>query len=109
MRRTLSLRRLFSDESAAPRCSVKKKFLKISQNSEENTCARVSFLITLQASLIRASRQINTLKKNTLEKETLALVFSCEFYKNFKNTFYIEHLQWLLLVVSNTGIHVHTT
>ena len=26
------------------RCSVKKEFLKISQNSQENTCARVSFL-----------------------------------------------------------------
>ena len=27
------------------RCSVKKVFLKISQNFQENTCARVSFLI----------------------------------------------------------------
>ena len=27
------------------RCSIKKMFLKISQNSQENTCARVSFLI----------------------------------------------------------------
>ena len=31
------------------RCSVKKVFLEISQNSQENTCARVSFLIKLQA------------------------------------------------------------
>ena len=29
-------------------CSVKKVFLEISQNSQENTCARVSFLIKLQ-------------------------------------------------------------
>ena len=29
----------------------KKLFLKISQNSQENTCARVSFVIKLQASL----------------------------------------------------------
>ena len=28
---------------AVVRCSVKKVFLKISQNSPENTCARVSF------------------------------------------------------------------
>ena len=33
------------------RCSVKKVFLEISQNSQENTCARVSFLIKLQAFL----------------------------------------------------------
>ena len=30
-------------------CSVKKVFLEISQNSLENTCGRVSFLIKLQA------------------------------------------------------------
>ena len=35
-------------EAVARRCSVKKVFLEISQNSEENTCARVSFLIKLQ-------------------------------------------------------------
>ena len=32
------------------RCSVKMMFLEISQNSQKNTCARVSFLIKLQAS-----------------------------------------------------------
>ena len=31
------------------KCSVKKVFLEILQNSQENTCAEVSFLITLQA------------------------------------------------------------
>ena len=30
-------------------CSVKKMFLKVSVNSQKNTCVRVSFLITLQA------------------------------------------------------------
>ena len=37
-------------EAFAQRCSVKKVFLEISQNSQENTCARVSFLMKLQAS-----------------------------------------------------------
>ena len=36
-------------ETAAQRCSVKKVFLAISQNSQENTCARVFFLVKLQA------------------------------------------------------------
>ena len=40
---------LFDSEAVAQRCSVKKVFLKISQNSQESTCARVSFLIKLQA------------------------------------------------------------
>ena len=34
------------------RCSVKKMFLEISQNSQENTCARISLLIKLQASTL---------------------------------------------------------
>ena len=38
-------------EAVAQRCPVKKMFLEISQNSQENTCARVSFLIRLQAGL----------------------------------------------------------
>ena len=39
-----------ASEAFARRCSVKNVFLKISQNSLENTCARVSFLINLQSS-----------------------------------------------------------
>ena len=41
--------RLFSQEAVAQTCSVKKVFLEISQNSQENTCARASFLIKLVA------------------------------------------------------------
>ena len=36
-------------KSSHQRCSVKKMLLEISQNFQENTCARVSFVITLQA------------------------------------------------------------
>ena len=36
-------------KAVAQRCSVKKVFLEISLNSQKNTCARVSFLIKLQA------------------------------------------------------------
>ena len=49
-------------EAVAQRCSVKKVFLEISQNSQENT--RVFFT-----------------------KETLTQVFSCEFCEISKNTF----------------------
>ena len=37
-------------EAVAQRYSVKKVFLEIRQNSQENTCTRVSFSIKLQAS-----------------------------------------------------------
>ena len=39
-------------EAVALRCSVKKLFLEISQNSQENTCVRVSFLIKKNQSLL---------------------------------------------------------
>ena len=63
-------------EAVAQRCSVKKVFLEISQNSEENTCARVPFLIKSQAETC-----------NFIQKETLAQVFSSEFCEISKNTF----------------------
>ena len=63
-------------EAVVQRCSVRNMFLKISQNSQKNTCVRVFFLIKLQ---------------------NLAQVLSCEFCKVFKNSFFIEHLWWLLL------------
>ena len=55
-------------EAVIRRCSVKKVFLEILQNSQENNCARVSFFF--------------------IKKETLAQVFSCEFCEISKNTFY---------------------
>ena len=68
--------------SSHERCSIKKLFLKISQSSQENTCARVSFLINLQAEAC-----------NFIKKEILAQVLSCEFCKISKNTFFTEHLR----------------
>ena len=53
-------------EAVVQRCSVRKVFLEILQNSQENTSARVSFLI----------------------KETLALVFCCEFCEISKDIFF---------------------
>ena len=58
-----------SKEAVARTCSIKKVFLEISQNSQENTCARVSFLIKLQATffyrtpLVAASNSIMRFKK----------------------------------------------
>ena len=54
----------------------KKVLLKISHNSQEYTCVRISFLIKLQGSRLQLSK-----------KGTLAQVFSCEFCEIFKNTF----------------------
>ena len=46
-------------EAVAQRCSVRKVFLEISQNSQENTSARVSFLIKLINILIKSIFLIN--------------------------------------------------
>ena len=47
--RILSIWRLHNREGVVQRCSLRKVFLKISQNSQENTCVRLPFLIKLQA------------------------------------------------------------
>ena len=41
------IRKQLNQEEVVWRCSVEKVFLEISQNSQENTCARVSFLTRL--------------------------------------------------------------
>ena len=64
-------------EAVAQRCSVKKVFLGILQNSQENTCVRVNFI----------------------KKETLAQVSSCEFCKIYKNTFFHRTLPMAASVV----------
>ena len=51
---------VFSTEAVVRRCSVKKMLLEISQNSQENPCARVSFFnkvasLTLATLLKRGS------------------------------------------------------
>ena len=63
-------------EGGSLRWSVRKVFLEISQNSQENNCPRVSFLIKLK-----------TWACNFIKKETLAQVFSCEFWEISKNIF----------------------
>ena len=68
-------------ETVAWRCSVKEVFLKILQNSLENTCARVSLLIKLQANVC-----------NFVKKETLVQVFSCEFCEFLRALFFINPL-----------------
>ena len=63
-------------------CSVQKGVLEIPQNLQEHICARVSFLIKLQA-----------------KREILAQVFSCEFCEIPKNTFLQNTSTRLLLFI----------
>ena len=49
------------------------------QNSQEHTCARVPFLVKLQAESC-----------NIIEKQTMVLVFSFDFCEIFKNTFFYK-------------------
>ena len=68
----------YQAEAATGGVLLRKVFLKISEKLQENTCARVSFLIKLQVSGLQLY-----LKK----RPCLAQVFSCEFCKIFKSTF----------------------
>ena len=62
--------------------------LEISQNTQENTCARVSFLIKLQAEVC-----------NVIKKRLWHMCFPMNFSKFLKITFLTEDLRWLLLSV----------
>ena len=74
-------------EAVALRCSLKKVFLEIWQNSQENTCAR-------------------GLSPATLLKKTLwHRFFPVNFVKFLRTPFYREHLWWLLLVILYHYIH----
>ena len=87
---TLSASKLyFITEPVVRRCSVKKVFLEITQNLQENTCARVSSLIKLQASGLRSS--------TLLKKRLWHLYFPVSFAKFLITPFLTEHLWWLLL------------
>ena len=65
-------------EAVARRCSVKKMFLEISQNSQEKLVL-VSFLIKLQAKAC-----------NFIKKEAVAQVFFVDFAKFLRTPFLID-------------------
>ena len=70
-------------EAVVRRCSVKKVFFKIFLNSQENTCARASFLQSQECNFIKI--------------ESLTQAFSYELCKHLsKNTFFKERIRWLL-------------
>ena len=68
--------------SSRKRCSRKKVYLKISQNSQENTCTRVSLLIKFKA------RHVTLFKKSLWHR-----CFPVSFVKFIKDTFFTEHLR----------------
>ena len=69
---------LVSIRSSRPEVLCKNVALKYFENSQENTCARVSFLSCWGLHL-------------------LTQVFYCDFYKFFTSAFFTEYLMWLLL------------
>ena len=71
---------------SCPEVFCKKVFIKISQNLQENTCARDSFLIKLQF---------------LIKKRLWYRCFPANFAKFQRTSFFTKHLQWLLLVCSS--------
>ena len=73
-------------EAFVQRCSVKEVFLKVSQNLQEKTFARVSFLINLVASTW-----------NVIKKRPWHRCFPVSYAKLLRTPFLTQHVQWLLL------------
>ena len=112
---------LWKTEAVVQMCTVRKVYLKNSQNSQECNCGRVSFLIKFAG-----MRPKTLLKKRLstgvflwilqhfqehlfltehfqwllLKKEISAEMFYCELSKNFNKTFFIEQIRVTASVVS---------
>ena len=71
-------------------------FLEISQNSQENTCIRVSFLIKLQASAC-----------NFIKKSSLTRVLSREFWDISKNSVFTKQFRTTASTNSETCFEFH--
>ena len=84
------------------RCSVKKKFLEIWQNSQGNQSKSLFQSLSLCQSLffnkVAACKACKFIKK-----ETLAQVFSCDFVKFLRTPFYAEYL-WVAASVIHRKI-----
>ena len=76
-------------EAVVQNYSVKKVFLEIPQNSHENTSARVSFLINLQALGLRPA--------TLLKRRLWHTCFPVNFVKFLRTPIFIEHIWWLRL------------
>ena len=88
---------MWSARSSHRSCSVKKVLLKISRNLQENTCARVSFLIKLQAwdhlfiehlwaTASEALKRLEQVVVMTFRKTNLLIIFRKELELHFVNT-----------------------
>ena len=79
----------FNLEAVTQKCSVKKVFLKISQNSQENTCARVLFFNKVAG--IRPATLFN--------KRIWHRCYPVNFTKFLRTPFLTEQLRWPLLSI----------
>ena len=79
-----SVQKQFSEDV----CSVKKVFIKMLQNAQENTCTRVFFECCRLRSAI------------LLKKRPWHRCFPVNFAKFSRTSFFVEHLRWLLLSVN---------
>ena len=73
--------------TVAKKCSVKKVFLEISQNSQENISARVTFFF------------LGLSPATLLKKRIRHRCFPLNFVKFLRTPFLTEHLWWLLLLI----------
>ena len=84
-----------SSEAVVQRCSVKKLFLEISQNLQENTCASLF--------LNKVVRPVTLLKKRLWHR-----YFPVNFPKFLRTPLFIEHIWWLLLEVNKLQWQLQT-
>ena len=85
------IRKVVFFEAVVQMCSAKKVHLEISQNSQENTCARGNFIkkdTLAQVFSCEFCKISKCTACNFIQKDTLTQVLSCEFCEISKSTFF---------------------
>ena len=95
-------------ETVTRLCSIKKLFLNILYNSQENTCDRASFLVMLQASSIFREHlwwlftAISELLKIWMKHARLEQIYCCFSFQRFDSS-------WLFISVYHESIKISDT
>ena len=136
LKKRVSVNKTWIKNSSSGKCNLKVQWLIENLYTRESQSKAIFYEIfsnihdegqryILQKSIFRSSHQRRSGRKgvlgnfakltgkrleacNFIKKETLAQVFSCEFCKISDNTFFTEHLRWLLLcfVVFRQQLHL---
>ena len=95
-------------EAVVQRCSAKKVFLEISQNSQQSTCARVSFLIKLQTSIVTPTTSTEGTTSISSEPTVILLPVFCDFCLSDRMAWNLSRFTNIILPINHSMTMLHS-